>query len=236
MLLYVVDCFYRYGYPDYTYLSRVRSELAAKGIGSTSTSSAAVTSAVPPKTTTASSALFTPVDIRTSTHRSSTSLAGSHERDAASVAAAAQPYNSSSYDFDERLAPHVGTATSVSAVSSLDTTSWRGIVTLPYSHHQPCSLPAPSSSSDAPSASGFSGARPSHAVSTVDRMYHGGAAGSADSSSRLSSTGGHVTHTSRRDDYNRLHESRVHHSSSNAAFLHSTTSRTGAYDTVRRYR
>jgi len=57
-------CCYRYGYPDYTYLSRVRSELAAKGIGISSTSAEG--------TNTASTASTY------STRKSRKSTAGSH--------------------------------------------------------------------------------------------------------------------------------------------------------------
>ena len=77
-----LDC--RYGYPDYTYLSRVRSELAAKGIGLSSASSSPVTSAAAAGTTPTPTVLSSPVTSRTSTHTSVRSSAGNHVPGAAS--------------------------------------------------------------------------------------------------------------------------------------------------------
>jgi len=174
---------------------------------------------------------------------SSTSLAGSreHKNDASVAGQAAtyhnKAYSSSHYDFDRCSAPHVRTAPSLSATSSLDRTNQHDIVVSSYSRHQPYLVPGSSSLSGAPyssSAVGFSGTRPSHAVSTVDKTYHGNATGAAYSSGHSSSTGGHATRTSRRDDYDRLPLSGLHHSS-NAAFPHSTTSHGVASDRYRRH-
>ena len=227
----IIDCFCRYGYPDFTYLSRVRSELAAKGVGSASASSAAVTSSA---SATATSLVSKPSKYMSST---SSSVAGSRDRDTASAprhASHNKAYSTlRSSDFDGRSTPGVSSAQSSAAVSSLDSANQYGIGTSISSRHQPYSLSTPSSSSNAlhSSAVGFGGARPLHAASTVDRINRGSVAGST-----FPSAGGNATRASHRDDYDRLHMSRVLHSSSNAASLHSTISATGTYDSVRRHR
>jgi len=218
--------------------------LAAKGIGSTSTSSAAVTGEASAKRTTTSSALFTPGRM-TSTQTSSTSFSGSREHDAVAFAAGHaaanhNAYNTSSCDFDRCSSPHVKGAQSSVTASSFDSARQYLMDTSTSSRRQPHSLLAHSSSSsfDAPyssSAIGSRGTRPSHAVSTVDRTYRGSVAGSTYSSSPPPH-GGHVARTSRRDGYDSLRGSRVRSSSSGAAVLHSNISRTGAYDTFRRHR
>ena len=220
----------------------MRSELAAKGIGATSASSAAVSSVVSAIVTT-TSAFFTPVDARTSTYTSSTSLAGSRVHNAASVASVAGhaasyhngAFGTSSSDSGRRPAAHVKGSQSSAAAASLDSTSQYGIDTSASRHHRPYSSSSLSSAPYSSSVTGFSGAGHLHTMSAVGRTYHGSAAGSTYSSNHPSYAGGTATRTSRRDGYDRLPVSRVHHSSSSAASSHPAISRTGAYDRYHRY-
>jgi len=231
--MYKFHCFCRYGYPDYTYLSRVRSELAAKGIGSTSASSAAVPSALSAKTTTTSPTLVTTaVAVRMPAY-------SSRERDATSVASAvghvATYHKTRSCDFDRPSAPRDKGAHSYAA-ASLDSTSQYGIDTSTERERYLLSAPTISSSESDASYSSFgivsSGTRPRHAMSTVDRAYHGSAAGTTYSSRHQAPAGGLSTRSSRRDDHDRLQISRAHPSSN----LHSTISRTASFDRFRRCR
>lgn len=190
---------YRYGYPDFTYLSRVRSELAAKGIGSTSTSSAAVTNTLA-KLATTCPAFHTPVTTKTSTHMSSKSSASSREPAASAPGHTAlyhsKKYDTSGHDSDKHSTLHVEAPTSSSVASTIHNTSQHGIDR----------SSAVSSSSYAPFTSytlGTSNPRTSHNMSAVSKTYYGVIAGSA----------GHATHSSRRDDYDRQPVSRVRHSS-----------------------
>jgi len=214
---------YRYGYPDFTYLSRVRSELAAKGIGLASTSSAVVTESVSAKTTTTSSPFSTSEPARTATHVSRRSVASGRECDAASVANRSahhnSSYNQSSGDSDRHPAPR---GKGVSSASTPGTASSYGIDRTSTSRHELYSSARTSSTVDR------SDARPQHAVSTVDRSY----SGSSYSSSHSNSPGNrHTTRSSRRDGHDSVH---TNHSSPAAAGQQSTIYRTVVYDTYRR--
>ena len=211
--------------------------MAAKGIGSTSASSAAVTSTV--------SASHTAATTKTSTRTSSRSLASSREPAAVSSAAAAghtDVYHSERYgmsstshsDYDRHLAP----SRSSSVASSADYSGGYGADITATSSYQPRPFLARSLSSFY--ALDTSGPRSLHGMSAVSVTYHGHVAGSVSSttpfssghSSGLYTTGGHTRHSSRRDEHDRQQMSTLHQSSGAA----SVVTRTGVYDTNRRYR
>jgi len=144
-------------------------------------------------------------------------------------------------DCSKYITSHVKAPYSFSVASARDNTSQYGADSTElgyYDAHR--SLPL---SSSLHVTHNTSGARPLHAMSTVDRTY-GGSTGlttyTYPYSSSMSShgsyhTSGQATRSSRRDDYDRLQSSGVRHSSSAAASQNSAISRTGVYDTNRRY-
>ena len=215
----------------------MRSELAAKGIGSAS--SAAVTSVASAIPTTTCPAFHTPVT-KTSTHTSIRSSVSSREPAASSVAAAAgcttayhsRGYDIASHDYDRHSVPHVTASWSSSVASAIDDTNRYGTDRMTSSYQLPSSL---SLSSSVPVST--ADPRPLHTISTVDKTYYGDTTGSVRSTySSYGSyhSGGHATRSSRKDDYDKQQASKMHHSS-DTAYVHSAVSRTGVYDTHHRY-
>jgi len=240
----------RYGYPDFTYLSRVRSELAAKGIGSTSTSvtgSGATAASVKPVTTTypALSAGSTTMSPRHVAARSDYVFTP-----AAAASYAARHQTSTATDNDEHSTRFVTTS-----ARRDNGASQYGTNASSY-HYQ--SLPLRSSSYIMPVTT-TSAARPLRAMSTVDRSRSGSAThaypysasitGSAahtyphtiSNSASLSlhgslPAGGQATCSSRRSGNGGFQSSGTYHSTSTAATQHSTgMSHTGVLNGNRRY-
>jgi len=239
-------CFdFRYGYPDFTYLSRVKSELAAKGIGSTSTSftSASVTTAAASaKLTMTTTAFSTSVTSKTSSHMSSKLSANSYASDAeattTSAAGRIAVHRTSSLDHNRYSASHVKASSSSSVPSAHDNTSQYGADRTKLSYHDPYpSLPLSSSSYVSRNTNG---ARSLHSMSRLDGTSVG-PSGSASLTMSYPytpstySTSGQRTCISRQDDRDRQQVSGAHHSSTGQTYQHSAVSRTGVYDTNRRY-
>jgi len=209
--------------------------LAAKGIGQTTPSSAAVTSAV----LTSHSAATTKMSTRTS----SRSLASSREPATAAAAAAvgrSAVYHSEKYDTSITSSSdhvrHPALTRSSSVTSSIDHFSGYGSDITATSSYQQHPLLVRSWSSSY--AAGTSAPRSSHSASTVSVAYHGHgsvtstAPFSSDHSHGSYSAGGHARHSSRRDEHNRQQVSRLHQSAGAAP----PASLTGVYDRTRRCR
>jgi len=204
----------RFGYPDFTYLSRVRSELAAKGISSASTSSTSVASSSSPKPATTDSALHNPAATKMSTRMSSKAgLASSHSCEPTAASTHTAHYHSDKYDSSNQhcgqYSPqHVEAALSSPTASATRNTGRYGMDRTTYS--VPHTLPG---------RLAMNTTYPVEATVSLDSV-------TAYSSGRSNVSYSFGERSSRHDDHVRQQVSRLHHSSHADA---------GVLDTNRRY-